>query len=141
MVRIFNASQVREAAEYLVKTQHYFMFRTADFKSQWNKWLFEPERVIHWDVKAYEDYLITFMNVNSQYGHPIESFKIVTKPVLWYIDRNGGREEFERLDEMLFLEGVDSWRELLKLGAGYEVMEDEPQRRREYTLDELAEEL
>jgi uncharacterized protein (UPF0210 family) len=93
------------------------------------------------DAKTFEDYLNTFMNVNSQYGHAIENFRIVVKPVRWYIDNEttGKRDHYADLSEMVFLEGVEDWDALVKLGAGYEVLEDEEPR--ELTLDELADEL
>lgn len=141
MVKIFNANQAKEAAEYLVKTQSYFMFRTADFKSVWTKWHFSPEKVISWDVKAYEEYITLFMNVNSQYGHTLDSFRVVCKPVRWFIENGfGEREYYDTLDEMIFLEGGDGW-DVIK-HAKYEVLDYEPQHiQREYSLDELAEEL
>jgi hypothetical protein len=117
------------------------MFRTADFKNQWAKWLFDPKKTMSWDVKTFEDYLNTFMTVNSQYGHAIENFRIVVKPVRWYIDNEttGKRDYYADLSEMVFLEGVEDWDALVKLGAGYEILEDEEPR--ELTLDELADEL
>lgn len=144
-VRVFESSRVREAAEHICKTQSYYMFRTADFKNKWDKWLFTPQKVISWSVDTLEAYLNTFMNVNSQYGHPIESFRIVVKPVRWFIQNaeTGKQDYYDDLNEMLFLEGVDTWTELQRLGAGYEVVEtqEEVPQRREYSIDELLDEL
>lgn len=143
MVRIFNSSQLKEAGEYIASTQGHYIVRSADFKHQWTKF-FEPRKAASWNAQAYEQELNQFMDVNcSRYGYDRDSLKVVANHLRWSIvnDVTGETAEYENLNEMLFLEGVDTWRALCELGTvSYEIRE-EVRERREYSLDELAEEL
>lgn len=143
MVRIFNSGQLKEAGEYIASTQGHYIVRSADFKHQWTKF-FEPRKAESWNAQAFEQELNLFMDVNSsRYGHDRDSFRVVVNLLRWTItnDVTGEIAEYENLNEMLFLEGVETWQALCKLGTvSYEIHEG-TRERREYSLDELAEEL
>jgi hypothetical protein len=143
MVRIFNSNQLKEAGEYIASVQGHYIVRSADFKNQWTKF-FEPRKAVSWNAQAYEQELALFMDVNSsQYGHDLDSLRVVVNLLRWTItnDVTGETADYENLNEMLFLEGVDTWQALCKLGTvSYEIFE-EVRGTREYSLDELAEEL
>lgn len=145
MVRVFNSSQLKEASEYIASIQGHYIVRSADFKNQWTKF-FEPRKAVSWNAQAYEQELALFMDVNSsRYRHDRDSLRVVVNLLHWTItnDVTGETQNYESLNEMLFLEGVDTWQALCKLGTvSYEIFEEVRRgTSREYSLDELAKEL